>query len=255
MNPPAPNYRLAFADDFDSPELDRSKWLPLHLPQWSSRAAAAARYSMSGSRIELTVAPGQPAWCPEFDGATRVSSLQTGLFAGPFGSPHGQVRFNPALRVREEQPTERLYVPRYGYFEMRARMQVGPGQLAAFWMPGFEERPEQSGEICIMEIFGDSIAGGKAGVGHGIKPIHDPSLRSEFFDSPVQLDPGIDHIYAAEWTPDGVRFLLDGIPLYESRQSPDYAMQLMVDVYELRPEGLPPPVLSIDWVRGWTKAG
>lgn len=250
-----PGYELVFADEFDAPELDRSKWLPFHLPQWSSRAASGARYRIADSRIELTVAADQPAWCPEFDGGIRVSTLQSGVFAGPLGSPHGQVRFNPALRVREAHAEERLYVPRYGYVEMRARMSIGPGQMAALWMPGFEEVPAHSGEICIMEIFGDSIADGRAGLGHGIKPIHDPLLRAEFIDAPIALDVTVDHIYAAEWTPDGVRFLLDGQLLHETTQSPAYPLQLMVEVYELRAEGLPPPTLSVDWVRGWTKTG
>ncbi|MGY1754204.1 hypothetical protein [Blastococcus sp. SYSU D01042] len=27
----------------------------------------------------------------------------------------------------------------------------------AFWMSGFEDRPEHSGELCIAEIFGDAV--------------------------------------------------------------------------------------------------
>src|ERR687888_251062 len=63
----------------------------------------------------------QPPWCPEFDGQTRVSSLQTGVFAGPVGSPVGQSRFRPGLVVRQAQQPARLYTPQYGLFELRAR--------------------------------------------------------------------------------------------------------------------------------------
>ena len=62
----------------------------------------------------------QPPWCPEFDGGTRVSSLQTGVFAGPLGSGVGQHRFTPDAVVREEQVERRLYTPQYGFFELRA---------------------------------------------------------------------------------------------------------------------------------------
>jgi hypothetical protein len=32
-----PGYNLAWNDEFESPELDTSKWLPYYLPHWSSR--------------------------------------------------------------------------------------------------------------------------------------------------------------------------------------------------------------------------
>jgi hypothetical protein len=35
-------YGLAFEDRFDGTALDPARWLPYHLPQWSSRDQAAA---------------------------------------------------------------------------------------------------------------------------------------------------------------------------------------------------------------------
>ena len=132
---------LEFSDDFRGPTLDRSKWLPYYVPHWSSRAASAATAQTGLDGLFLTIAPEQQPWLPQFDGDIRVSSLQTGEFAGPLGSDIGQLRFKPGLTVREEQPTERLYGPLYGRFEMRARMELHPGQMAALWMIGFEEEP------------------------------------------------------------------------------------------------------------------
>jgi hypothetical protein len=93
-------YELAFEDPFDGDVLDQAHWLPYHLPQWSSREAAAARYQLGGGVLRLLIEVDQPPWCHEFDGQTRVSSLQTGGFAGPVGSTVGQHRFKPEVVVR-----------------------------------------------------------------------------------------------------------------------------------------------------------
>ena len=242
---------LEFSDDFRGPTLDRSKWLPCYVPHWSSRAASAATAQTGPDGLFLTIAPEQKPWLPEFDGDIRVSSLQTGEFAGPLGSGIGQLRFKPGLTVREEQPTERLYVPLYGRFEMRARMELRPGQMAALWMIGFEEEPTQSGEITIMEIFGDSIEASGAELGHGIKAIHDPRLVTDFDAHRLPFEPSAFHIYGAQWDKDGVSFYFNNQLLRRVEQSPAYPMQFMLNVYELRSTGAPPPLLQVDWFRGY----
>ena len=241
-----------FSDDFRDPVLDRSKWLPFYVPHWSSRAACAATAATGPDGLMLTIAPEQKPWSPEFDGAIRVSSIQTGLFAGPLGSGIGQHRFRPGLVVREEQPNEQLYVPQYGRFEMRARMEVHPGQLAALWMIGFEDEPERSGEITIMEIFGEGIDETGTELGHGIKAINDPGLTTDFIAPRLPFSPEHHHIYASEWDPAGVSFYFNGRLLRRVEQSPAYPMQFMLNVYELKPTGAPPPLLQVDWFRGYS---
>ena len=93
-------YELAFEDTFDGDTLGQTRWLPYYLPQWTSREAAAARYRLGGGVLRLVIEADQPPWCPELDGQTRASSLQTGVFSGPVGSRVGQSRFNSDLVVR-----------------------------------------------------------------------------------------------------------------------------------------------------------
>lgn len=240
-----------FSDDFRGPTLDRSRWLPFYLPQWSSRAAAEATATTGADGLRLTIEPQQKPWLPAVDGPLRVSSLQTGVFAGPLGSAIGQHRFNPILRVAEEQVEERLYVPRNGRFEMRARMDLHPGQLAALWMIGFEDEPDRSGEITIMEIFGHSIDATSAELGHGIKAVNDPRLTTDFAAPRKTLSPADYHVYAATWDTSGVSFYLDDALLRRCEQSPAYPMQFMFNVYELTPHGATPPVMQVDWFRGY----
>jgi hypothetical protein len=242
-----------FGDDFRGPALDRSKWLPFYVPHWSSRAAARACAETGPSGLLLTIAPEQQPWLPEVDGPIRVSSIQTGEFAGPLDSGIGQHRFKPGLRVREEQLMERLYVPLHGRFEMRARMKLHPGQLGALWMIGFEDQPDRSGEITIMEIFGDSIDATSAELGHGIKAINDPQLSTDFAAPRLQFSPADWHVYAATWDADGVSFYFDSALLRRVKQSPAYPMQFMLNVYELTPTGAPPPRMQVDWFRGYRR--
>ncbi len=225
-------FQLELAEDFDGDRLDESRWLPAHLPQWSSRAQAAARYDLEGGRLVLRIDRDQPPWCPEFDGATRVSSLQTGVLAGPLGSGLGQHRFNPDAVVREEQETRRLYTPTYGRIEARASALPDPMSMVAFWMIGFEEVPEQSAEICVFEIFGRDVRSDSADVSMGIHPFGDPALSDDFERVRVDIDVTRPHTYAVEWTPGRVRWLVDDQPVKTSQQAPDYALQLMLGIYE-----------------------
>jgi beta-glucanase (GH16 family) len=171
------------------------------------------------------------------DATVRASSLQTGVFSGPIGTPIGQLRFNPANRVREEQAAEQLYVPLYGYFEIRAKAVASPINHVALCMIGFEDEPERSGEICTWEIMGGFISPASSRIGYGIHPWGDPNLKDEFSEDFLPVDSTCFHTYAAEWTPNHVDFFLDNRLVRRIRQSPTYPMQFMLGIYE-RP-GIP----------------
>jgi glycosyl hydrolase family 16 len=250
-------YELAFQDTFDGDVLDQARWLPHYLPQWSSRAASAARYRLGDGVLRLVVEAEQQPWCPEFDGQTRVSSLQTGVFAGPVGSRVGQSRFTPELVVREAQQDARLYTPQYGLFELRAKVIDDPRCMVALWMIGYEDRPERSAEICICEVFGRNVAADSVGVGMGLHPFGDPAIRDEFSVETIAMDPNEFHVYAAEWTPESVAFSVDHRLVKTVQQSPAYPMQLMLGIYEFPDDaaGQPaqpyPKQFVVDAVRGY----
>ncbi|WP_448627447.1 glycoside hydrolase family 16 protein [Geodermatophilus sp. URMC 64] len=248
-----PGYVLEVEDTFGGEQLDRGLWLPHFLPHWSSRAASAARYRLGDGVLRLVVEEDQPPWCPEFDDGVRVSSLQTGEFCGPLGSAVGQHRFNPAVVVREEQDDVRLYTPQYGFFEVRARMRVDATGMAALWMIGYEDAPERSAEICVFEVFGRDIGPDGPRIGMGVHPFGDPSIADEFEQVALPIDVREFHVYAAEWTPEQVSFLVDDEVVKVVRQSPAYPMQFMLDVYAF-PGDDDPPVpqeLVVDRFRGW----
>ncbi|SBT93871.1 Glycosyl hydrolases family 16 [Streptomyces sp. DI166] len=225
-------YVLEVEDTFEGPTLDRRLWLPHYLPHWSSREASAARYAIDGGLLRLRIEEDQRPWCPEFDGQVRVSSLQTGAYAGPVGSPIGQHRFTKRAVVREAQPDVRLYTPQYGLFEMRARAVAAPNAMVALWMIGYEDEPDRSAEICVFEIFGSDTEPGRAKVGMGVHPFGDPRITDDFSAVELPIDVCDFHVYAAEWTPERVSFFVDGRRIRTVEQSPCYPMQFMLGIYE-----------------------
>ena len=249
--------RPVFTDGFETGRLDPARWLAAYLPQWSSRERSAPACSIEDGRLILTIRPGQGPWCPEWDGEVRVSSIQTGCFAGSPGSPIGQHRFAPDVVVRQAQPELRLYTPRRDRIELRAAAELPPDTMAALWMIGFEDRPDDSGEICVMEIFRRDVSPGRAAVGMGVHPHHDPRLGDDFERVELPIDPAEVNDYAIEWTADGIAWEVNGRAVREIDQSPDYPMQLMLGVYAFRAlePGERPPRFIVEQVRGFAPVG
>jgi hypothetical protein len=251
-------YEIEFEDTFDDDVLTERRWVPFYLPHWSSRERAAARYEVGGGQLRLLIESDQESWCPELDGEVRVSSLQTGVFAGPVGSKFGQHRFTPDAFVREAQENVRLYTPRYGRIEMRAKATDDPRCMVALWMIGYEDEPARSAEICVCEIFGRDVSAERAFVGVGIHPFGDPRITDDFSAEMVPIDAREFHVYAAEWTPEYVAFFIDGEHIKTVGQSPSYPMQLMLNLYEF-PDATGdtftaetyPKEFVVDYVRGY----
>jgi Glycosyl hydrolases family 16 len=248
-----------FSDDFDAARLDTDVWVPHYLPQWSSRAQSAATYEVAGSELRLTIPPEQALWCAEdHEQPLRVSGIQSGVFSGEVGSTVGQQPFRDGQVVRERQPTHWGWTPYHGVLEVRARMELSPRSMASVWMVGLEDEPERCGEICVFEVFGDALAtdGGRpaAAVGMGVHRFRDPALTDEFAAEPLAIDVADVHVYAADWRPGRVDFLVDGEHVKTIDQAPDYPMQMMIAVFDFPAKGDGAtadhvPLLAVDRVR------
>ena len=218
---------------FDAGALDESRWWPYYLPHWSSREATEARWQTKGTGLTLRIDADTAPWSPRYDGDNRVSHLQTGQFSGAVGSPTGQHRFREGLVVQQEQPERRLWLTHFGVIEVRLQAIRHPQAMVALWPIGFEDRPEDSGEICVCEIFGGELDDTGGWVGVGVKPQHDPRLTLDFEKIRVEGDLTQFHDYAVEWDEDRLRFFIDGRWVKTVPQRIDYPVQLMLDVYEL----------------------
>ena len=174
-----------FDERFPGPDLDPAVWTTSYLPAWSSRAAAAARYTVETDGLHLTIPPDHPLWCPDLHPTPlRVSAVQSGNRSGPVGSAQGQQPFREGLVVREEQPT---VLGLHAAVRARRGHLLGahlPASMFSAWMVGLEDEPDRCGEICLVEVFGDAVDGDRAAVGSGIHPFRDPRLVEEFSAEP-----------------------------------------------------------------------
>ena len=224
---------MSFDERFPGTDLDPAVWTTSYLPAWSSRADAAATYEVAGGELRLSIPPSQGLWCADLhQPPLRVSAVQSGNWSGPVGSTRGQSPFREGLVVREEQPTVLGFTPRYGRIEVTCRARIGPRSMFSAWMIGIEDAPERCGEICVVEAFGDAIAGGTVQLGCGVHAFRDPALTEDFATVPTALDVADEHRYAVHWTPDGVDFLVDGETVRQSTQSPSYPLELILGVFD-----------------------
>ena len=93
-----------------------------------------------------------------------------------------------------------------------------------------------------------------AAVGMGVHPFRDPAITDEFDAPRLALDVSAPHVYAAEWRPGRVDFLVDGRHVKTVHQAPDYPMQMMVAVFDFpgKAAEAPPghvPLMAVDHVR------
>lgn len=253
-------YELVFDEDFTDPALSSDRWIAHYLPHWTTPERSAARYDLRPGLLRLRIDADQPAWRLD-DGELRVSNVQTGSFSGPLGSPIGQHRHRPDLAVRTAQATRRLYTPSTGLVEAVLRASPDPTCMLAFWLVGFEEEsPEQSGEICVAELFGSAIGPRGSGVRIGVKAHNDPRLHDDMKEVELDLDATAWHTYAAEWTAERIRFFVDDRRVRTVHQRIDYPLQVMIDLFEFpegpeRDPGAYPKVAEVEAVRGYRRAG
>ena len=225
-------YELEFEERFDATELDATRWVAHYLPQWTTPEQSAAHFDLTGHGLRLRIDVDQPQW-RDGDGELRASNLQTGTFSGPHGSPRGQHRHTDGMFVVTEQPTRKLYAPSAGLVEARLRAVADPTIMLAFWLIGFEEdSPDDSGEICVVELFGDSIGVSSSELSIGVKAHHDPRLTDDMDRMQTGLNATDWHTYAAAWDADEIRFYVDDELIRTVPQSITYPMQLMVDLFE-----------------------
>lgn len=256
-NAPGPyRGRVTWSDDFDGDRLDTTRWLPHYLPAWSSRAETAAVHEVASSLLTLRIPRQQGLWCPdEHDDPLRVSGIMSGHHSGPVGSTIGQQPLHDGQLVREEQPTFRGHLVTPGTVAIRCAMTISPRSMAALWMVGWEDEPEDCGEICVVEIFGRSIEGPTCEVGMGLKAIRDPRMRQDFAAPRLPVDPAEMHTYAVTWNEHEAVFSVDGEEVRRCADPPPYELQLMLAAFdfpdwstgaddELEPE------LVVDWI--WT---
>lgn len=247
----------AFRDDFDDDRLDPSVWDPHYLPHWGTRAGTAAHLEPADGLLRLSIPVDHPRWCPDQHVTPlRVSGIASGALSGPVGSSVGGQPFLDGQTVREEQPRLEGWLPTGGSVAVRCRMELSHRSMAAVWLSGFGETPDQSGELCLVEVFGKDLEPGRsAEVGMGVKQLGDPRLVQDFAAPRVPIDVSEWHEYAVRWDDDSAVFSVDGSHVRTCRNPPTYPLQVMIAVFDfpdwsLRDDDHLVPAYEIDWISG-----
>ena len=207
--PEGKKFKLVWADEFDGTELDMTKWM-YRVNFWGSKFPA---YTDKGVSLD---GKGNAVFRPVRmeDGRICSAQLQTG--SNSFDIPKyeydketnacGDNNFWPLGHL--PKPT---FMHRYGYYEVRCRLQQTDGWWSAFWTQspsiGTSYDPEWSGvEVDIMEHFkGKNIKSGNFYGGYGKDLKRD--VRIEY---PIDNIDGY-HRFGLLWTENEYVFYCDGV--------------------------------------------
>lgn len=254
--------RLVWRDEFDGTSLDNAKW-----QVWGTMSSTDNVYVNDERTVRVT------------NGLLRLRVL-------PSGRPDKVAMLPRGLVTRDRMAF------RYGYLEMRARVPYRRGAWPSFWLqsaPPPLRKADWMSEIDVLESFASTNAAvanlhkwkGKA---HVMLPGGEGSLKRAYrFQRPDTLNDEF-HVYAMDWTPKTITFLVDGepfmtVPIDEAHDFAPKPLAGMAGFHDphyvifnneiftpghgwcpealrLRPEDNPFPIdYEIDWVRLWQKDG
>lgn len=188
---PAPREKVVFFDDFSAATLDRTKWNVIVTGRTANNEQQA--YVDSAETIALE---------PRAPGATHGALAITSRRKPGFTTPQGRAFDFVSGRI----DTRSKFQFTYGTAEARIKLTAGAGLWPAFWALGNDRWPD-TGEMDILENVGDPSWTNFA--------VHGPGYSGDkCFDFRQRFPDGGDitgwHVYGMTWTPDALRFSVDG---------------------------------------------
>ncbi len=238
------NYRLVFADEFETLDLGTSEDHASAQPHmwyegvwFNHHHVPLESFSIRNSALSIAWKRGQP----QPDSSIATFSLH-----------------NP-----------QYYAWRYGYFEARMKWKTQPGAWPAFWLipveGAAENGPHEAGEIDVFEGQGSEphTFFGTIHTWKGSQHLASTSSRNRF-PLPVDTDFAEYHTYGLLWVPGRVTWYFDGEPLHSEATYAIFdrqnyfmilAMQEGVDWQAGNLTGVKARslTLAVDWVHVWQK--
>ena len=249
--PPQPDRVPDLDERFGGP-LSAERWVTRYLPHWTTPDRSEARYRITPDGLELRIERDQLDWRPE-EAPLRVSNLQTGTYSGLVGSTSGTHRHRDDLRVRTETPLQLLFAPVSGRVDLTMSATRDDGCMLAAWLVGTEHvSPDDSGEICIVEIDADAV-GQRTVVRNGVKAHHDRRMHTDMAEVTLPLDASLPHTWTVIWGSGQTVIGCDGLIVRRIAQAPTYPLFLMVDLFEIGKPGADyPKTAMIHRVQAWS---
>lgn len=208
--PAGKKWKLVWHDEFDGTELDRTKWdFRLHLLQQRHKTFTDEGAVLDGKgNLLLTLI--------EKDGQFYSPHLQTGC---NFMDRPGKIFYEADQSAKKEKmfwPIAKLQEPKfmhkYGYYEIRCKLQTQPGWWSAFWLQspiiGATLNPEECGvEVDIMESFAPNgiVFHNNHWGGYGDDHQHIGSGERKLEETPDGF-----HVFGLDWSENGYVYYIDG---------------------------------------------
>jgi beta-glucanase (GH16 family) len=224
------------SDEFDGQDLDLKKWTR-GLGWWKGRQPALfsdRNVTVSNGKLHLTM---------------RKEKLSAG------DEKQGYKDYTSACLYSKVRA-------HYGYYEVKAKP-MNSGGSSSFWFQ-VEDTPGWLTEIDVFEI------GGKAkGFEHkynmNLHVFKTPQEKKHWSVGGVWVAPwrlaDDYHVYGLEWTPDEIRYFVDGVLVRSVENTHWHQPLYMIFDSETMPEwfGMPkdedlPSTFSVEYVRAWQKA-
>ncbi|KPF56844.1 glucan endo-1,3-beta-D-glucosidase [Novosphingobium sp. AAP1] len=223
-SPPGPGWHLVWADEFDGPGIDPTRWT-LADDCWGGGNQERQCYTPRATNAhvahgQLVITARKQAWRgPTYPQDLRDSAEKAAARSEkPFTSARLSTKGKAAWR--------------YGRVEVRAKLPGGQGSWPAIWMLPAHDRYGHwaaSGEIDILETvnLGVPCAGCTSGrEDRALGTIHfggvPPANRHVGSETPIPAPVDGYHVYAVDWAPGAITWSIDGVP-YETRHAGEWS--------------------------------
>ncbi len=115
------------------------------------------------------------------------------------------------IRTVEENTGKDLKIGKYGKIEAKMKLPAADGAWPTFWMLPYNSKYAASGEIDIMQARGRVPSEVTGAIHYGdVAPNNKYSTVSKTFESGTDFTEY--HVYAVEWNPTSITWLVDGTP-------------------------------------------
>jgi beta-glucanase (GH16 family) len=199
--PPVPEWKLVWSDEFEGNEIDKNKW---DFDVGNGFYNYEANTWISGwGNAELQYYTREPENAFVKNGMLHIRAVKESLHG--FGYTSAKLK----TRKRDGSP---LFQHKYGKFEFRAKLPTGKGVWPALWMLPQDQKYgdwASSGEIDIMEARGQEPTKVLGTLHFGSRWPANAHAGNDYI-LPGKGTIADFHVYALEWEPGEIRWYVDG---------------------------------------------
>jgi beta-glucanase (GH16 family) len=196
-----PGWKLAWSDEFDGKDIDRTKW---DFDLGNGFYNYEAKQWIAGwGNGELQYYTREPDNAFVKDGMLHIRALKESL--------HGFGYSSAKLKTKKRDGSM-LFATKYGKIEFRAKLPTGKGIWPAVWMLPQEEKHggwAASGEIDILEVKGHEPNQVLGTLHFGSRWPANTNI-SKTYTLPDKGTVADFHVYTLEWTPGEFEWAVDG---------------------------------------------